>query len=262
MEWSEAIREHVEALKPVQTNIALAQKIYRLLDLTSLNDSDTEANIATFFNQATSPLGHVAAVCVYPTFVRMAAAQFAETPVKVATVANFPAGDASTEEVLIEICRALEDGAQEIDVVLPYQRYLAGARHDTHTFIESCRAACGDQVILKVILETGALKDPVLIAAASFDALMAGADFIKTSTGKISLGATLDAAAIMLLVIKEVSPQLQRSIGFKVSGGIRDIATAAQYIELAESIMGKNWVSPTTFRIGASRLVEELLQVI
>lgn len=262
MGWSEIIREQVDALKPVQTNTALVQKLYHLVDLTSLNENDTESSVADFFNDAINPFGHVAAVCVSLRFVRMAATQFADTAVKVATVANFPSGDASIEEVLIEIGRALEDGAQEIDVVFPYQRYLAGERHYAHTFIETCKSACGEHVALKVILETGALKDLAIIAEASFDALMAGADFIKTSTGKIEQGATLEAAATMLLTIKKVQPQLQRTIGLKISGGIRDVATAAQYLELADSIMGMNWASPKTFRIGASRLVQEITTIL
>lgn len=262
MEWSEAIREHVGALQPVQPNVELAQKIYQLLDLTSLNDSDTENSVAVFLNQAKSSFGHVAAVCLAPSFVRMAHAQFLSSPVKVATVANFPNGDQDIETTLIEINTALADGADEIDVVFPYRRYLAGERHYAHTFIESCKAACGDNVLLKVILETGVLQAPEIIAEASFDVLMAGADFIKTSTGKVEQGASLEAAVTMLLVIKEVGQQVKRQLGFKAAGGIRDMATAAQYIELAERIMGHTWVTPNTFRIGASRLVDEILQTI
>ena len=180
MYWADAIREYTTALKPVTTTPPLMQRMLGLIDLTSLNTDDTEAGIAAFCQKAQLPFGHVAAICVYPQFVRLVSAQFAGTPVKVATVVNFPEGASPLDEVLIEISNALQDGAQEIDVVFPYLRYLAGERQYAHTFIAACKAACGDQIALKVILETGALMDPVLIADASLDALTSGADFIKT----------------------------------------------------------------------------------
>lgn len=260
MQWSETIKGYVDALRPVKDSQEVRQRILSLIDLTSLNDSDTPDSIAAFFEKARSDMGHVAAVCLSPPFVRLAATEFAGTPVKVATVVNFPEGGAALESVLIEIGRALEDGAQEIDVVFPYLRYLAGERQYAHTFTASCKAACGDDVLLKVILETGALSDATIIADASYDVLAAGADFIKTSTGKISEGATLEAAATMLLVVKHISPQLNRRVGVKVSGGVRDLQQAAQYVELADSILGREWVTPETFRIGASKLVDELIK--
>lgn len=159
--------------------------------------------------------------------------------------------------MLLEIGRALEDGAQEIDVVFPYERYLAGERQYAQTFVSTCKAACGSAA-LKVILETGALSDVTLIADAGYDVLAAGADFVKTSTGKINEGATLEAAATLLLVVKHISSQLHRPVGVKVSGGIRKIEDAIAYVELADSIMGREWVTPATFRIGASKLVDEI----
>lgn len=234
-------------------------KIIKFIDYTSLNETDTENTIATFCSQAINSLGHVAAVCVYPQFVRLVAAEFAGTPVKVTTVANFPQGSDSLESVLIAIGRALEDGAQEMDIVFPYSRYLAGERQYAQTFVTECKAACGADVMLKVILETGALNDLAIIADASRDVLAAGADFIKTSTGKIPQGITLEAAATTLLVIKEMSSKLKRHIGFKASGGIKELQQAAQYLALAEHIMGPAWISPHTFRIGSSKLVDKLL---
>lgn len=260
MQWSEAIKEHIQTLKPVQSNPLLMQKILRLVDLTSLNETDTESSIALFCEKAQTPLGPVAAVCVYPRFTRLVANTFAGTSIKAATVANFPEGEGSLESVLIEINRALQDGAQEIDVVFPYHRYLAGERKYAQTFVESCKVACGDDAKLKVILETGALGDAAIIADATFEALAAGADFVKTSTGKIAQGATLEAVATMLLVIHHVRPKLNHHVGIKVSGGVRSIQQAAQYIELAENIMGHDWVTPETFRIGASQLVDEILK--
>jgi deoxyribose-phosphate aldolase len=230
------------------------------MDLTSLNETDTQASIAAFCEKARTPFGNVAAVCVYPKFLRLVADQFAGTPIKAVTVANFPAGKSDLEMVLVEINNALEEGAQEIDAVFPYTRYLAGERDDAQTFVETCKAACGDNVLLKIILETGLLKDPNIIAEASFDALNAGADFIKTATGKVTEGATFEAVATMLLVVKQAMPQLKRPLGVKVSGGIKDLQQAAQYVELADQIMGRDWVSANHFRIGASKLIDEMIK--
>lgn len=261
MYWPEAVDEYIRALKPVTIDPILCQRILSVVDLTSLADTDTEESIAFLCEKAQTDCGAVAAVCVYPAFVRQVAAQLAGSSIKVATVVNFPEGTASIESVLVEISRALQDGAQEIDVVFPYLRYLAGEQQYTQSFISACKAACGQDVTLKVILETGALIDPAIIADASVNALTAGADFIKTSTGKIPEGATLEAAAVMLLVIRHVMPQLKRNIGIKISGGVRDIQQAAQYMELADVIMGREWVTAENFRIGASQLVDKLVAV-
>ncbi|SRR5579883_448150 len=260
MNWSEVIKEHIDALKPINIDQTLFYKLIPLIDLTSLNDTDTESSIAAFCEKATTPYGQVAAVCVYPQFVRLVADQFAGTPVTTATVANFPQGSESLEATLVEIGQALQEGAQEIDVVFPYHRYLAGEQQYAHQFIVACKAACGEDVLLKVILETGILKDPAIIADASLEAFTAGADFIKTSTGKIAEGATLEAAATMLLAIQHATPQLKRPLGLKISGGIREVSQAAQYLELADYIMGRDWASPKTFRIGTSKLVDEIIK--
>lgn len=259
MQWSDAIAAQIKSLKPVKQDVALADRIIRLIDLTSLNDTDSEASIATFCEKARTSFGHVAAVCVFPRFVRLIANEFAGTQIQTATVANFPEGTDSLEEVLVQIGAAIQDGAQEIDVVFPYSRYLAGERQYAQNFVSACKAACGDNVLLKVILETGALIEAPIIADASFDALAAGADFIKTSTGKIPQGATLEAAATMMLVIQHIQPQLKRRLGIKISGGIRTLEQAAQYVELADQILGKQNITAQTFRIGASKLVDEII---
>lgn len=263
MSWSEQkITEFIQTLKPVKASPALIERVISLLDLTSLNETDTEESIAFFCAKAQTSYGNVASVVVYPKFVRLVAAQFANTSIKAGTVANFPQGNTDLESVLIEIGRALQDGVQEIDVVFPYAKYLAGDKAYARDFVESCKAACGDEVILKIILETGAFPDLGSIFDAAYDVLLSGADFIKTSTGKIEKGATLEAAAVMLVVIRELNTKLKRRIGMKVSGGISDLQQAAYYIELADEILGRNWVKPDTFRIGASKLMDELLKII
>lgn len=258
MFWDEAVREQLVSFERENRQNLPPAAILKLIDLTSLNDTDTEDGMAAFFAKASTPAGCVAAVCVQPRFVHLAAKYFAGMPVRVATVANFPHGNISLRPVLQEIERAITDGAKEVDVVFPYHLYLAGKRTQAASFVAACRVACGDSIMLKVILETGALQDCHLIADASRDALLAGADFIKTSTGKIPEGASLDAAAAMLLSIRETRSELQKPVGLKVAGGIREVEQAAQYIALAEHIMGQGWVMPSTFRIGASRLVEQL----
>lgn len=260
MQWTDAVKEQLNALTPVTLGPALAQRVTGLIDLTSLNDTDTDSSIAAFITKARTPYGHVAAVCVYPQFVRMVAAEFTDKSIKTATVVNFPDGDDSLETVLVQIGRAIQDGAQEIDVVFPYTRFLAGERQYAHQFVASCKAACGTDALLKVILETGALLDSAIIAEAAYESLTAGADFIKTSSGKTAQGATLEAAATILLVIKHAMPQLKRRMGIKISGGIRELAQAAQYLELADHIMGREWITPATFRFGASKLVDEIVE--
>jgi len=238
---------------------AIKQLAIDCLDYTSLNETDTEDDIRTLLQTAITPLGHVAAICIYPEFVDFAKRERQEKAVNIATVANFPDGDGSLNDVIFAVKTSLFDGADEIDIVLPYKAYLAGNKTDAINLIETAKSICGDKT-LKVILETGALKDLSIIAAASHDCLTAGADFLKTSTGKIATGATLEAAAIMLQTIKTYRQTHQRTVGFKASGGVRTAKEAAQYIALATKIMGSGWVSRETFRIGASSLLIDLLK--
>ena len=166
----------------------LARTLIALLDLTSLNDDDTDARIIDLCQRAMTPVGPVAAVCVYPRFVALARRTLNDLggqTVAVATVVNFPAGNAPLDEVLEQTRQALADGADEIDVVYPYRALLAGDADSGFALVRACKALCADRALLKVILETGELAAPALIRQASLDAIEAGADFIKTSTGKV-----------------------------------------------------------------------------
>lgn len=232
--------------------------IINCLDYTSLNDTDTEDTIRTLCDRAITPLGHVAAVCVYPDFVKLAHLQLQNTGIHIATVVNFPRGSENLDDILTDTKAALFEGADEIDVVLPYESYLNGDRENAIRVIYAVKKTCGDKIV-KVILETGELNTAEMIRGASTDALSAGADFLKTSTGKVAVGATPEAAIVMLKAIKKYQPKTEKTLGLKISGGIRTEQDAAQYIELARSIMGENWVSPHTFRIGASSLLANLL---
>ena len=238
-----------------------AQRALQLMDLTTLNDNDTDASVIALCHQAKSPAGNTAAVCVYPRFVPIARKTLRDlgaSEIKIATVTNFPHGNDDIDIAVIETKAAVAYGADEVDVVFPYRALMAGNQEIGFELVKACKAACGDDVMLKVIIESGELKTPELIRAASEIAIAAGADFIKTSTGKVAVNATPEAAKIMLEVIKEKNP----AVGFKAAGGVKNAEQAADYLALAESVLGENWVSAKTFRFGASSLLGSLLQTL
>jgi len=243
-----------------RVSIINLQKMVSVIDLTSLQATDTDASIIALCARATLAIGHVAAVCVYPRFVPLAVEQFSGTPIKVATVANFPGGMVPYDAVMLDIARNIAAGVNEIDIVFPYLRYFSGDKQYARSLIAACKVACGSKVILKVIMETGAFSDLATLSAATEDAVKAGADFIKTGTGKIKVGASLEAAATILLVIQKLQPILKHSIGLKVSGGIQNITEALQYMNLASKMMGAEWVNKNTFRIGTSKLVDDIVE--
>lgn len=233
-----------------------ASQLISLLDLTSLSDSDTRNSIQKLCGQAMTPLGPVAAVCIYPKFVGQVKNLLAGTTIKVATVANFPGGDWTLVDCVAEIKRAVQEGADEIDVVMPYQVYLDRNREYAFEFLQACRSIMGAQITMKVILEVGALINPVLIADATELAIASGADFIKTATGKLKVNTTLQSAEIILNTIKEHS---DKNVGFKAAGGITTVEQANEYLQLAEKIMDSPWISPKTMRFGASKLLQNIL---
>ena len=177
---------------------------------------------------------------------------------RVATVVNFPSGDEPIDAVTAAVSAALADGADDIDVVLPYRAVLAGDLARAAALVAAVAELVEEPTLLKVILETGALEDPAAISSAAELAVENGADFVKTSTGKIPAGASLEAAAAMLAVIAGAD----RPVGLKPSGGIRTFDEAMAYIDLADSVMGEGWATPATFRFGASGLLDSLLAVI
>jgi deoxyribose-phosphate aldolase len=234
---------------------AVARRAIPLIDLTSLNDDDTEERIVKLCAAATTPFGRVAAVCVYGRFVAAAKRELQGSPIRVAGVANFPAGSASVARTVEEVRMLIADGADEIDVVLPYRELLAGRPTPALDLLKACREACGVRT-LKAILETGAYgEDRAKVTAAAELAIRGGANFIKTSTGKIAVGATPFAATCILEAIRSSGAP----VGFKASGGIRNAGQAAQYLELADHIMGRAWARPATFRFGVSKLLDDLV---
>ncbi|MGH6959584.1 MAG: deoxyribose-phosphate aldolase, partial [Dongiaceae bacterium] len=222
---------------------AIAARALPLVDLTSLNDDDTPETIAALCRRAVTPIGNVAAVCIWPRFVAQAKALLQATGVRVATVVNFPQGTSPLAEVLTEMGTVRADGADEIDIVIPYAAYRAGERQPTVDLVTAAKQACGGR-LLKVILETGQLVQPDVIAAAARDVITAGADFLKTSTGKTAPAATPQAAEVLLEVIAAHRARTGRVVGFKAAGGIRNVADAGIYLALADGRMGADYAQP------------------
>lgn len=224
------------------------------LDLTDLNEDCTEADVETLIDRARSPHGAVAAVCIWPRFVPFAHDHLVGGAIRLATVVNFPGGDRPVGEVMDAAGAAVAEGADEIDVVIPYKWLMEGEEEPVRTLVERVRGVSGSATV-KAILETGMLNDDDLIARAARLAILGGADFVKTSTGKVPVNATLRAARIMLGEIARAD----HPVGLKPSGGIRTTDEAAAYLELAEEVMGPGWAGPATFRFGASGLLDALI---
>ena len=247
-------------------DIALARQVFSCIDNTTLNGTDTESGVETFcrrtmemrLNDGTG----VASVCVYPLFVGVAKKALEGSGIKVVSVAGaFPHGQLPLRLKVEEVRQAVGDGADEVDIVLNRGLLLAGMEEEVRNEVAQMKEACGDKV-LKVILEVCELPSPTLIRRASELAMEGGADFIKTSTGKGAGGATPDAAGIMLEAIANYVKIYKKRVGFKAAGGIRKPEEALLYAELCKKIMGDNYISNETFRIGASRLTEEIFSIL
>ncbi len=233
---------------------AVAARALACLDLTNLNDDCTEADIEALCARAQTGHGNTAAVCVWPRFVNVADSARSGTDIKVATVVNFPSGDEALDDVLAMTQQALAEFADEIDLVIPYRALMDGDAARVSDTVAAVKAACGEAV-LKTILETGELKSEDLIRKASQLAIGAGADFIKTSTGKVSVNATPEAARVMLEEIKASG----KPVGLKPAGGVKTTEDAKVYLDMADEIMGADWAGPQTFRFGASGVLDALL---
>jgi deoxyribose-phosphate aldolase len=242
----------------MMSDIDIATRALRCLDLTDLTDTCTPSAIDSLCAKARDPRGPVAAVCVWPQFVRQSVDALKGSTVRIATVVNFPGGGEDVARVCDDVGEALADGAQEIDLVLPYDAVRRGDVMVAADMVEAVREKIDQAGLLKVILETGELAEATLIETASRLAIAAGADFIKTSTGKTNVSATPEAAEIMLNAIRASG----RSVGLKPSGGIRTLADAKLYLDLADRVMGPGWATPRTFRIGASSVYDALIATI
>jgi deoxyribose-phosphate aldolase len=236
---------------------AAARTALACLDLTSLNDADTPADIDALCRRARTAHGDVAAVCVWPRFVAQARAAL-PAAIKVAAVANFPDGALDLARALADVEAIAQAGGDEVDVVLPYRALLAGDSTEVAEFLNEVRFA-SRPLTLKVIIESGELHTPERIAQATRLALAAGADFVKTSTGKTKVGATPAAAAVML---KEIAASGLPAAGFKASGGVRSVADAAGYIAQVRAALGADALNPQRLRFGASGLLTDIEAVL
>ncbi len=244
--------------------IEVYKRCFNSIDLTSLNSTDNVTNIRSMVEKVNTFADHfsdmpsVAAVCVYPNFSEIVHKELT-APIGVAAVsAGFPSSQTFIEIKVAETALAVHDGASEIDVVISVGSFLHGLYEDVFEELSELKAACRD-AHLKVILETGALKHAVEIKKASLLAMEAGADFIKTSTGKMNPAATPEAAYVMCNVISEYYKKTGRKVGFKAAGGIATSADAVNYYTIVKEILGEEWLNNGLFRLGASRLANNLL---
>ena len=237
--------------------------LHSTIDLTTLSGADTEEKVAKLVAsvndfEGTEDVPSVAAICVYPNFVKTVRSVLTAEGVQVACVSGcFPDSQSFIEVKIAETALAIADGADEIDIVLNLGAFLSGDYEEAATEIQEQRSTAR-AAHLKVILETGALKDPELIRKASILSLFSGADFLKTSTGKEYPGADLRAAYILCSVLKEYFDKYGEKRGVKFSGGIRSAEEAVKYYCIVEALLGKEWLDNKLFRIGASSLVGSL----
>lgn len=249
------------------------EEVYRFLfgciDLTSLNPTDNQKQIEAFTRQVNEldnqnpELSHVAAVCVYPNFVECVRMNLEVSDVNIAAVAGgFPTAQTFTEVKIAEAALAVAEGANEIDIVMNIGQFLNEEYEDICDEIAEIKHACHGDARLKVILETGALGNSKNVKKAALLAIYSGADFIKTSTGKLTPGATPEAFYVMCTAIKEYYEKTHTRIGIKAAGGITTTLDAVKYYTIAKSVLGEEWLSKEYFRIGASRLATNLLESI
>ncbi len=251
------------ALSKEDSNVL--KTIFSCIDLTTLKETDSADSVTAFvqkindFKDKYPDLPSVGAVCVFPVFAPIIKRYLNVESVKRAVVsAGFPSSQTFLDLKVLETKKAVDFGANEIDVVISVGEFLEGNYEFVYEEIRQLKEACGD-AHLKVILETGAIKDPILIWNASIIAMDAGADFIKTSTGKIPIAATLDAAYVMCHAIKAYHAKTGKKIGFKPAGGISETVESVKYYAVVKEVLGDEWLNNELFRIGASRLANNLL---
>jgi deoxyribose-phosphate aldolase len=257
--------ERSEAAIPPGSNKELLKQIFGLIDLTTLSEQDNIENVSHLCEQVNQlrdrypDMPGVAAICIYPELVAVVKEKLDNPLISIASVGGgFPASQTFTNIKVMEIEQAIQQGAEEIDLVMPVGKFLMNDLEYVEYEIQVIKQRMG-QVHLKVILETGSLKDLSLIRKASLLAIGAGADFIKTSTGKISQGATPEAMVVMCCAIRDYYGSTGKKIGIKPAGGISDTRTALLYYHIVKEILGKQWLNPERFRIGASRLANRIL---
>ena len=265
----EQIRKAVSNLLEAHFNENFTPEVLKMLhgcvDLTSLTSLDTKESIWKLVDQVNDFEGtrpdvpNVAAICVYPLFVNTVKQALTADQVQIAAVAGgFPASQTFMEVKMAEVAMAIMEGANEIDIVMNLGYLLEENFDELTEEIQEIKERCGEEVKLKVILETGALTTPEQIRRAAILAIYSGADFIKTSTGKGYPGATPEAVYTMCRVLREYAEQNGQKVGIKVAGGVRSAEEAVRYYTIVKEVLGEEWLNPSLFRIGASSLVAAL----
>ena len=284
MEYSNILNQYAPAMTEQQVSEAVAAAkaasaknentdVYKFclsaVDLTTLTCNDSVESVTAFaqktvtFSEAYPDVPNVASICVYPSFVETVGLAVDGTPMRITSVGGgFPSSQTFLEVKMLEVAMAVENGADEVDIVLNVGKMLTGEYDEAANEVEMIRSEMDSDVVLKVILETGALKTPELIHKASLISMAAGADFIKTSTGKIDVAATPEAAVVMCQAIKLFYEHTGRKVGFKAAGGVKTPQDAALYYTIVEQILGEQWLTTDLFRIGASSAANNLLSAI
>ena len=246
-------------------NIDVKKEIFHCIDLTTLKCTDSEESVMKFTEKVNEfvdkypDLENVAAICVYPNMAEIVSDSLEADNVKIACVSGgFPSSQTFMEVKVAETAMALHAGAEEIDIVMPIGKFLCGDYEGMCDEIGELKDICGEKP-LKVILETGALRTASNIKKAAILAMYAGADFIKTSTGKEAISATPEAALVMCEAIKEYYKETGRKVGFKAAGGIDSVKKALAYYTIVKEVLGEEWLNNGLFRIGTSRLTNLLL---
>ena len=276
-QYAPAISEEQVAEVVAQAKVAAAKnenvEVYKFclsaIDLTTLTCNDSVESVTEFaqktvtFSEAYPDIPNVASICVYPAFVETVGLAIDGTPMRITSVGGgFPASQTFLEVKMLEVAMAVENGADEVDIVLNVGKMLTGAYDEAANEVEMIRSEMDSDVILKVIIESGALKTPELIRKASLISMAAGADFVKTSTGKIDIAATPEAAVVMCQAIKDFYEKTGTKVGFKAAGGVKTPQDAALYYTIVEQILGEEWLTTELFRIGASSAANNLLSAI
>lgn len=258
----------IEERVPENDTLEVKKFLFNCIDLTTLKTTDSEESVLKFtekvneFEDKYPDLPNVAAICVYPCFAQIVSQSLEVEEVGIACVsAGFPSSQTFPEIKIAETSLALKDGATEIDIVISVGKFLSGDYEGMCDEIEELKAVCGDHH-MKVILETGALGSASNIKKASVLAMYSGADFIKTSTGKQEPAATPEAAYVMCKAIKEYYEKTGRKVGFKPAGGINCVRDAVIYYTIVKEVLGEEWLSNETFRLGTSRLANLILSEI
>lgn len=261
----EEVKKIIAEKVPQNDTLEIKKFLMGSVELTSLNTTDSDQSIMAFtekvnqFDDAYPTLPHVATICVYPCFASVVANTLDVEGVEIACVSgSFPSSQALIEVKVAETALAVKDGATEIDIVMPVGKFLSGDYQGVCDDICEQKQACGDKA-MKVILETGCLKTAKAIKTASILSMYAGADYIKTSTGKLSPAATPQAAYVMCQAIKEYYDKTGIQIGFKPAGGINSVTDALTYYTIVKEILGEKWLTNKWFRLGTSRLANMLL---